>query len=148
AGVYVTLAGGGGRDAVIVWPTKPGAGLTYKAPKGAGVSHIVLDAPASDGKASVTAKPDGDACAVTVAAGGRLAAAPLIVTLDAACAIAADPEETRGAGGERKPIPARRKADVRRGGCCETGGAAGGPMVLGVIAMLIVMRRRRAPATT
>jgi hypothetical protein len=142
-GVHVTTTGGGARDAVVVWPVKPGAGFTYRAPKAASVSHIVLDAPATDGKASVTAKPDGDACAVTVAAGGKITATPIIVMLDASCAIAGDPEETRGAGGERKPIPARRKTDVRRSGCCDAGGSPSSPFALGGVVLAMVIRRRR-----
>ena len=84
------------REAVVVWPTQPGKPLAYRAPRGKVVTHVVLDAPASGGKATLSAKPDGDACAVTVAPGGPLPATPVIVTLDATCTVAADPEEPSG----------------------------------------------------
>jgi hypothetical protein len=81
---------GGTRDAVVVWPTRPGGALAYRAPRGKAVTHVVLDAPAADGKATVSARPDGDGCAVTVTPGGAVAAQPLIVTLNDGCAVTSD----------------------------------------------------------
>jgi len=134
----------GTRDAVVVWPNQPNRGLTYRAPKGKAVTHVVLDAPATDGKASVTAAPDGDACAVTVAAGGTLSATPVIVTLDEACTVTADPEEPNGVSAEGKPTVLRSKRTTRRGGCCraQTTPDASLPMSALVLALL---RRRRPP---
>jgi hypothetical protein len=135
----------GTRDAVVVWPSRPGAGFTYRAPKGKAVTHVVLDAPAADGKASVTAAPDGAACVVTVAAGGTFVATPVIVTLDDACAVAADPEEPSGVSGERKPAPVRSKSRVRRGGCCGAQSTPGSPLAMSVVVVALLWRRRRPP---
>ena len=55
------------------------------------MTHIVLDGPGRDGTASVTAKSDGDACQVTVTAGGTAPSQPTIVVIDDACAVTADP---------------------------------------------------------
>ena len=81
---------GGTRDAIVVWPNKPGGALAYRAPRGKAVTHVVLDAPAANGNATVSARPDGDGCAVTVAPGGTIPAQPIIVTLNDACAVSAD----------------------------------------------------------
>ncbi|HEU4734007.1 MAG TPA: hypothetical protein VFT22_39215, partial [Kofleriaceae bacterium] len=45
----------GTREAVVVWPSAPGEGLRYRAPKGKAVTHVVLDAPQAGGKASLSA---------------------------------------------------------------------------------------------
>jgi len=135
----------GTRDAVVVWPNKPNTGFAYRAPKakpGAPITHVVLDAPATGGKATVSAKPDGDACAVTVAAGGTLAATPVIVTLDDACSVTVDPEAPSGVSAEGKPAPLRSKPSPRRSGCCGAQSTPGSPIAMSV-AVLGLMRRRR-----
>jgi hypothetical protein len=134
----------GTRDAVVVWPTTAGGDLVYRAPKGKAVTHVVLDAPERDGKASVIAKAAGDDCAVTIAAGGTQPARPVIVTLDAACAVAADPEEpgSVSAAGKPAPIP-RNKPGVRRGGCCGAQTTPGSPVVMSLAVIGLLLRRRR-----
>jgi hypothetical protein len=138
----------GARDAVVVWPEHPGAALTYRAPRRRAVSHVVLDAPASGGKARVTARPDGDACQVTVAPGGSVPAAPVIVTLDARCAITAVPavpaaEPDRAGPGARPGArpPVYPGAHVAHGGCCGTGSGPAAPMAM-ALAVLVPLRRR------
>ncbi|HEY0190122.1 MAG TPA: hypothetical protein VGC42_03315 [Kofleriaceae bacterium] len=142
AGVRIEASG---RLAAVIWPTKPTTTLVYKAPKGKAVSHVVLDAPATDGKATVSARPDGDSCLVTIAAGGTTRATPLVATLDDSCVIAADPEEPRGASGERKPkaAPVRAKSEVRRSGCCAASGAPASPLCFGAAVLALTLRRRR-----
>jgi len=139
----------GTRDAVVVWPNTPGGALTYRAPRGKAVTHVVLDAPVSVGRASVSAKPDGDACAVTVVPGGPLSGWPVIVTLDDACAVAADPVQPSGISAEAKPapVPAHGKAGVRRGGCCSAQADPGSAIVLGTGLLALITRRRRAPSS-
>ncbi len=158
----------GTRDAVVVWPNQPNGGLvTYRAPRAAAVTHVVqVDAPAIAGKATITAKPDGDACVVTVVAGGAaLSATPVLVTLDDGCAIAADSEEPqRRLGGaqagraDAQPVrpsgaaaaAARRARLARRSrwapwcwGCC--GGAGERPARRSL--MTLVRDARIAPPT-
>jgi hypothetical protein len=137
------------RAAVVVWPTKANSTFTYRAPKakpGAPITHVVLDAPATSGKASVTAKPDGDACAVTVAPGGALSATPVIVTLDEACAVTADPEAPSGVSAEGKPAPIRAPSSSRRGGCCAAQSTPGSPLAMSAAVAVLLLRRRRRPA--
>lgn len=138
----------GTRDAVVVWPDPPGRGLTYRAPKGKAITHVVLDAPAQGGKASVSAVPDGDACAVTIAAGGTFSATPVIVTLDDACAVTADPEEPNGVPAEGKPAAVPKKARVRRGGgCCRAETTPGSPLAMAAVVLVLLGRRRRPVAS-
>jgi len=134
----------GTRDAVVVWPLKPGSPLTYRAPRAKAVTHVVLDAPATDGKASITAKPDGDACVVTVSAGGALRAQPVIATLDDACAAIADPEEPNGVSAEGKAGPLRRPTPARRSGCCGAQSTPGSPLAMSAVVLLLLWRRRTA----
>lgn len=135
----------GTRDAVVVWPKKPNSALAYRAPRGKAVTHVVLDAPATDGKATVTAVPEGDACAVTIAAGGTLSARPVIVTLDEACAVTADPEEPSGVSAEGKPAPVH-KPRIRRGGCCRLQTTPGSPIAMSLVVLTVLWRRRRRAA--
>jgi len=116
--------------------------LAYRAPKGKAVTHVVLDAPATDGKATVTAVPEGDACAVTIAAGGTLSARPVIVMLDEACAVTADPEEPSGVSAEGKPAPVH-KPRIRRGGCCRLQTTPGSPVAMSLVVLTVLWRRRR-----
>jgi hypothetical protein len=159
------------RDAVVVWPLRPGAALRYRAPRGRAVTHVVLDAPvAAGGTARVTARPDGDACAVEVAAAagaGAVPAQPAIVTLDAACAVALDAERppdvawpdaaAAGAGaatalgedhaGPSAPHPPRLPAHRPGRGCCGAQAAPEPSMALlpAALAALLLRRRCRRP---
>ena len=139
----------GPRDAVVVWPVKPNQAFSYRAAKakpGAPVTHVVLDAPDTAGKASLLAKPEGDGCAVTVAAGGALSARPLIVTLDDACTVTADPEAPSGVSAEGKPAPLRARPSGRRGGggCCAAQSTPGSPLAMSLAVLgLLRFRRRR-----
>jgi len=130
------------RDAVVVWPNQPAKQLAYRAPRGQAVTHVVLDAPATGGKATVSARPDGDACAVTVTAGGALPAAPVIVTLDASCAVTADPEEPNGVARAARPAPTRHGSSGWRGwmGAHWKRKAAAAAASLFVIALLLRSR--------
>jgi uncharacterized protein (TIGR03382 family) len=132
------------RAAVVVWPTQANHAFSYRAPKAAGVTHVVLDAPATDGKAAVTAKADGDACAVSVGPGSGFTATPLIVTLDASCAVTADPEQPSGVSAERKPAPLRSKPNQRRAGCCGAQANPGSPLAMSVVVLGLLVRRRRS----
>jgi hypothetical protein len=138
----------GTRDAVVVWPNTPGGELAYRAPRGKAVTHVALDAPAAGGKASVTAAPEGDACAVIVAAGGTLSATPVIVTLDEACAVTADPAESSAASDEVKPTPrpapVGERPQARRGGCCRAQTTPGSPIAMSLVVLAVLWRRRRA----
>jgi MYXO-CTERM domain-containing protein len=153
-GVRVTAA----RDAVVVWPVRPGAALRYRAPRGGAVTHVVLDPPAAGGAARITARLDGDACAVEVAAGedaGAVPVVPVIIALDDACAITADAERP---GGHAELSPASPSAPApepppvspsarRPGGCC---GAQASPssssaaLLVVVVGAALLHRRRRA----
>jgi hypothetical protein len=145
----------GVRDAVVVWPTRPpgadgaAGALSYRAPRRRAVSHVVLDAPATGGKARVTARADGDACVVTVEPGGPVPAAPVIVTLDARCAVAVDPEASRTEAPAPAAPPAPRgppgppPRSSRGGGCCGAGGGAATPLAMAAIVMFAPRRRRR-----
>jgi uncharacterized protein (TIGR03382 family) len=136
----------GPRDAAVVWPNKPGGELSVRVPGGRSdrpVTLVVLDAPARDGKATVAAKPDGDACAVTVAAGGTVPARPLIVTLGAACALAVDPEQPDGVSAEGKPAAVRHRPGARHGGCCGAQTAPASPLAMSLVVLAVLWRRRK-----
>jgi len=136
----------GTRDAVVVWPERPGAGFSYRAPRGRAVSHVVLDAPQAGGKAQLTAVADGDGCAVTVAAGGNLNAAPVIAVLDEQCSVVGDPEASDRPRPVLRTAPAPQRAARAAqpgGGCCGGGAASTTPLALG-LAVAVPLRRRRA----
>jgi MYXO-CTERM domain-containing protein len=132
----------GTRDAVVVWPSKRGGELTYAAPRGPAVTHVVLDAPEAGGTARVTARADGASCVVTVTPGGVLSARPVIVTLDDGCAVAPDPE-AKGAPIDGKPAAVRSKPRAHRGGCCGAERAPGSPLAMSVVVLALLWRRRR-----
>ncbi len=134
----------GPRQAVVVWPTKPGAGFSYRAPRGEAITHVVLDAPEADGKTTVTAKLDGDGCAITLAAGGEMLARPVIMTLDHACVVSADPEAANAASAVgTKPPPVRGKSKPRRSGCCGAQTTPSSPIAMAVVVAALLLRRRR-----
>ena len=145
AGIHLTSP----RDAVVVWPTKPGHGdFSYKAPKSKAITHVILDGPGRDSTATVSAKPDGDACDVTVTAGGTFSSQPTIVMVDAACAVTPDPEAPNATSAVgTKPAPVRTSASgARRSGCCGAQSAPDSPIVMaGVVCVFLVLRRRRGP---
>lgn len=134
AGVQV----GGVRDAAIVWPTKPGAAFNYKAKPG---THVILDAPA---KSAVSAKKDGDACAVDVASGGSNDARPAVLMLDASCAVTVDPEASSAArSGGAPPAPPAPATRSPRSGCCGAQAAPGSPIAMALVVFIVLARRRR-----
>src|SRR5262249_589681 len=85
-------------DAVVAWRTSGSGALHYTAPAGPRTTHVILDAPEQNGMATITAKPDGAGCAIDIVAGGTMPARPAIVTLDAQCNVAADPEAPTSSG--------------------------------------------------
>jgi hypothetical protein len=144
AGVRVA----GVRDAVVVWPIEPRSAFTYRAPKGAAVTHVVLDAPETSGKTSLVATADADACVVNVKAGGDLEARPAIVVLDANCQVAADPQAASAASGlGTKPAPVRAKEATRRSGCCAAQTTPGAPIVMTLVVLAAILRPRSKTTT-
>lgn len=141
AGVYV----GGVRDGVVVWRT-PGRArdLGYSAPAGPAVVHVILGA--AERTAAITARPDGDRCAVTVATGGAVPARPAVITLDAHCAVTLDPEAPMAAKIAAKPLPASAPR-LPRSGCCSAGPTPNPPLVLASIVGAALVRRRRRRIT-
>jgi hypothetical protein len=138
---------GGTRDAVVVWPNKPGREFAYRAPRGKAVTHVVLDAPATDGKATVSARPDGDGCAVTVAPGGTVRALPIVVTLNDACAVTADPEDPNGVTLSRLAPPHHTRSSLRLGGYImahrKRAAAGAAAAAMGAVAMMMFWRRKK-----
>ena len=140
----------GVRDSVVVWRDARAAAtgsaigadaFAYSAPAGAAVTHVILDAPEQNGKASVVAKRDGDNCAVAVTAGGELDARPVIVTLDASCRVVADPQAAAASAIESRPSRADPRA--ARAGCCGAEAAPGSSFAMTGVVGAIAMRRRR-----
>ena len=130
----------GVRDAVVVWPNAPRAAVTYRAPRGAAVTHVVLDAPE---RAAIAASVDGDGCTVSVKAGGDTAP-PVIVTLDETCKVTVDPAaDGASSAAGAKPRPIRKQAAVRRSGCCAAQTTPGSPIAMTIVVALVVLRRRR-----
>ena len=128
----------GVRDAAVVWPTKPSSAFDYKARPG---THVILDAPATS---SITAKKDGDSCAVSVTSGGSIAARPAVVTVDASCLVAVDPEAASAtpAAGTRPAPPASTSNRSKRSGCCGAQSTPGSPIAMTLVVLAIVLRRR------
>jgi hypothetical protein len=133
----------GTRDAIVVWPIEPGgARLSYVAPRATAVTHVVLDAPATDDRAAVTAHAAGDGCAVDVTgdnAATALPARPLVFTVDDKCAVAVDKASAiaPSAANTKAPRAARRSSRL---GCCD--GGSGASAVLGVLVLGFVGRAR------
>lgn len=134
----------GTRDAVVIWPVVPNSPLAYRVPRAKAMTHVVLDAAALDGKVAMSAKLDGDTCAVTIAPGGKLSAAPLIATLDDACNIMPDLEQLRTLPviEDRAPV-LRSKPGTRRGGCCGAQSTPMPPIAMSLAVLALVLRRRR-----
>ena len=132
----------GPREAVVIWPLRAARTLTYKAPRG---THVVLDAPEVDGKASIAATKSGDACEVSITAGGTVPARPAIFVLDDACAVTID--EASGAAASAantRPPPVRAQPTSKRSGCCGASATPGSPIAMALIVGGLVLRRRRA----
>ncbi len=136
---------GGVREAVVVWPDKPGAALEYRAPRAKRL-HVILDAAHTDGKCGITARPDGADCAVRVEAAGELPGRPAIIQLDDACAVSLDPAAARAIPGGTKPPPAApppAARHTRRSGCCGSQPSPEAPLAAAAIAGALLRRRRR-----
>jgi hypothetical protein len=130
AGVRVS----GLRDATIVWSTSSDT-LSYTATPG---THVILDAP--DATANVTAKRSGNGCAMSVAGRGTLPARPLVINVDASCAVTLDGEAPAASAiGTRVP---RAKARSPRTGCCGAEAAPGTSIAMTLVVLAFVCRRR------
>ncbi|CAN5921663.1 hypothetical protein BH11MYX3_BH11MYX3_24870 [soil metagenome] len=134
AGIQVT----GVRDAAVVWPTRPGSAFSYTAAKG---THVILDAPATS---AISAKPAGTGCTVDVTAGGAMTAKPVVLSLDAACAITIDAEAASAASAVgTRPTPPAGAARSPRSGCCGAQSTPGSPIAMTLVVLAIVLRRKR-----
>jgi hypothetical protein len=134
AGVKVS----GLRDAVVVWRTHRDGALDYSAPPG---THVILDPP--DVNADVTAKRDGNGCAVHVTGGGKLPARPLVISVDAACSIKLDAEAPAASAiGTRAPRTRAGGARSPRSGCCGAEAAPGTSFAMAFVVVAILRRRR------
>jgi hypothetical protein len=126
------------RDAVVVWRTSGGGGVSYEGPPG---MHVVLDA--TDGS-QVTATKSGNACAVSVSAGTG-DAKPVVATLDADCKVTMDPE-ARAASAmgthARGTSSKSRGAHSPRSGCCGAEAAPGQSLAMVLVVGGLLNRRR------
>lgn len=137
----------GSRPAVVVWRTIAGnSPITYTAPRGPKITHVIFDAafPTS----AITAKADGDHCVVQVGGRGSIPSRPAVLVLDDHCAITPDPEapsqsglSTHSAG----PAPPSTPRDVRaaRSGCCGAQATPSSPVAITVLVLGMVLRRRK-----
>jgi hypothetical protein len=130
AGVHTS----GVRDATVVWRTRGTGALAYSAPPG---THVVLDAPGST--VDVTAQRNGTSCSVRVTNGRALLARPLVLTLDAACAVVLD-AEMPAAPANQANAP---RATVRppRAGCCSAEPAPVSTLALALVVLAILCGR-------
>jgi hypothetical protein len=140
SGVHVGVP----RDSFVVWPHEPRSAFTYRTPSRA-ATHVVLDAPETAGKASVTAKVDGAQCAISVAPGGTFAAKPLVVSIDGACNVSADPEAASAAAAiGTRPSPVHKPgATTRRAGCCGAQTTPSSPIATSALVGVLLLRRRK-----
>ena len=141
AGVRVT----GPRDAVVVWPTRKGQALAYRAPRAGAMTHVVLD---PHDHLAITARPDGDSCVVTTSFDGAIAR-PAIVVVDDACRVTVDPRTSSAAaaiGPRPPPVPRPPGARKARRWGCSAGDAPAGPAAIAALIGAIAWRRRRARA--
>jgi hypothetical protein len=146
AGVHVT----GPRDAVVVWPTRRGQALGYRAPRAVAMTHVILD---PHDHLAITARPDGDGCAVSAAPSDAGGPRPAIVVIDDACRVTADPAVPSAAAALPARPPPVKRADAarprRRWGCSAADGAAGAPIALAALSLLLIRARpRRSRART
>jgi uncharacterized protein (TIGR03382 family) len=97
-----------------------GKDLSYSAPKSDATYHVIAGAPESGGKAAISASASGDTCKVSVSASGagsKVDARPIVVVLDAQCAVVEDPSLVQ-------PLAAVGNGD--RGSDAGVGGSSGG----------------------
>jgi hypothetical protein len=130
-----------GRTTVVV--DARGKDLTYTAPAGI---HVVVGAPADE--AFVSAAKDGDGCKVTVAAAGdgaKVDALPVVVQLDASCAVTEDPSLVEASQSTLASTTRPRSQH----GCCGAQASPESPAVLTLVIVfgLVVILRRRARST-
>jgi MYXO-CTERM domain-containing protein len=128
------------RDAVVVWPTRKGDPLAYRAPRSAAMTHVILD---PHEHLAITARPDGDGCAVSTAFDGTTPARPAIVTIDDACRVVADPATPSAAASlppKPPPVPRAHAERKRRFGC--SAADPGAPLALAALGLLAARRRR------
>jgi hypothetical protein len=119
----------GPREAIVVW----GDG-EYRTPKGPAVTHVALDG------GTITARADGDGCAITVQAGEKR---PAIAVVDTACAVTVDPEAPSAASAIRGKPAAVPGGSKRRGGCCAAEASPGASFGMTLVVGLVLLRRRR-----
>jgi hypothetical protein len=134
---------GGVRDAVVVWPKKPGGALEYRAPKKP-MLHVILDAPDTGGKSAIAARADGADCAITVTAGGDVPSRPAIVRIDEACAVTVDPAAEQAATGAIQPPPRpHTPTGQTKRGCCGAQTCPEAPLAAAALVGSLLLRRRR-----
>jgi hypothetical protein len=139
AGVRVS----GVRDAVVVWPTEKTGKLAYKVPHGKAVSHVVLDAPAPSGGATITATAAGGDCSVEIAPGGTTPARPAVFTLDDACQLTLDPEAPSAASAIGTKPRGSGNARSARSGCCGAQTTPESSLAMAFVVALVLRRRRQ-----
>jgi uncharacterized protein (TIGR03382 family) len=136
----------GSRPAVVVWRSTAGNGsITYTAPRGARVTHVIFDA--AFATSAITAKADGDHCTVQVGGRGSIPSHPAVLVLDNSCAITPDLEAPTATALSTHPVGAATSTqrDVRaaRSGCCGAQATPSSPIAIVVLVLGIVLRRRR-----
>ncbi len=136
-------------------PWQPHAGdFSYVAPARANAHHVVLDAPAE--QVAIAARKVGDDCEVTLSAGGAVAARPLHVTLDAACAVTPDVTTPTAAviqvaagalGSGSDAVDHGTQGRVRprsaRSGCCGAQASPSASLAMAGVVVATLLRRRR-----
>jgi MYXO-CTERM domain-containing protein len=138
SGVHLT----GVRDAVVVWRANNSGPFSYAAPKSTVTTHVILDAPEQDGKATVEAHADGNNCAVSVTPGGDTPARPVVVTLDASCKVTADVEAAAASAIASRPSRVNEPHSAR-GGCCGAEAAPGSSAAMALVVLAFATRRRK-----
>jgi MYXO-CTERM domain-containing protein len=161
-----------GDGAAMVVYGAPAKTLSYTAPAKR-AHHVVVDAPADKGKATVTATKEGAGCKVSISPGGAMSAKPVVFTLDDQCAVTDDGvmtggptlggspvaavtggDDDAGGGGDdggapgssgASASPATRDPSGPRTGCCGAQSTPGSSIALGVVVLGILfgLRRRR-----
>jgi hypothetical protein len=135
-----TVRVAGPRDAVLVWATHGDRAFSYRAPAAKSAVHAIFNIVADT--ATITAKRVGDDCEVEVTPGGAIPAHPAIVTLDASCTVAIDPEAARGAGTIHRGVPIDR-ARAPHAGCCGAQTTPESPIAMTIVVAAMLLRRRR-----
>lgn len=138
AGVQLT----GARTASVIWPLRFARGaFIYRAPAG---THVLLDVVDAD-HASITAKRDGNACAVSVMPGGPIPARPAVIILDARCALTVDRATATAATAAQTHARTPRRSSPRaaRGGCCDASVSPSSSLSLALVTLAMMRRKRR-----